>query len=87
MYDAGREDELALRTFDLISAGLAQGFSCGEMTVRLIDDGLKPSEITPAIIMALENYPTEKLTKKDKELQIFTKTISQEIIKEENVSL
>jgi len=76
MYKAGKDDELVLRTFDLISAALSEGFNTAEISIRLIDLGVKPTEITSALILALEKYPTEKLNDKDKAIQKFCKEMN-----------
>jgi len=75
MYENHQENELVLRTYDLIRAALAEGFNLGEQSIRLLDCGIKPTELSTAIALALEKYPTEKLNDIDKKVQIACKEL------------
>ncbi len=70
LYNDKKETEVTLRTFDLISAALSEGYHTGEITIRLIDLGVKQVEIVMALCLALEKFPTEKLNDIDKLVQI-----------------
>jgi len=78
LYKAGQEGEIMCRNYDLVAAALQEGFHLGEITVRLIDLGIKPAELSASIMLVMEKFPTDKLNERDQKIQALCQKLNKE---------
>jgi len=80
LYAADKSDEVAIRTMLVYKLGLVSGKNLGEITVKIIDLGVKPSEQAAGLMMMIDDWPTEDLNERDKEVQKFCQAMNKEIV-------
>jgi len=80
LYDNGKADEVSIRTALVYKLGLVSGKNLGEITVKIIDLGVKPEQMAAGLFMTIDNYPTEELNSKDQQIQKFCQETNKEIV-------
>ncbi len=80
LYAAGNSNEVALRTMNLYIMALRVGKNLGEITINIIDLGVKPTEQAAGLLMMIDDWPTEDLSDVDKEVQKFCRVMNKEIV-------
>jgi len=80
LYAAGQGDEVAIRTKYVYELGLESGKNLGEITGKVIDLGVKVTEMAAGLLMMIDNWPEEKLNEKDKHIQQYCRKLNREIV-------
>jgi len=80
LYATDKGDEVAIRTMLVYKLGLVSGKNLGEITVKIIDLGVKPPEMTAGLLMMIDDWPKEDLNERDKEVQKFCQAMNKEIV-------
>ena len=80
LYAAGKGDDVAIRTMLVYKLGLVSGKNLGEITIKVIDLGVKPPEMAAGLLMMIDDWPKENLNENDKEIQEYCRKLNQEIV-------